>query len=181
MEEWKPVKDFDGWYEISNLGNVRSVQRIIQHKPDRFSSKGKIQVNESKVRVQSANKSGHMHVQLYRNSKPVKRYVHRLVAEAFIPNPDNKPNVNHIDGNPKNNHYSNLEWCTQKENIRHSFNTGLTPTKKRVKSISLITGNETEYESIAVAARTLGISHTGIVQQLKGRAKSCNGCKWEYA
>lgn len=182
MEEWKSVKDFDGWYEISNKGNVRSVTRLIQHKPDKFSLIGKCQLNEGKTRKQTLNNMGYYFVMLYKNSKYCKKYVHRMVAEVFVsnPNPNNKKIVNHINGNHLDNSYKNLEWCTQKENINHSFDTGLTPTRKKVKSINVLTGEEAIYSGITIASKILGISHTGIVQQLKGRSKTCNGYKWEY-
>lgn len=180
MEDWKPVKGFEGWYEISNMGNIRSVTRLIQHKPDRFTDKGKSQLNDGKPIKQSLNNKGYYCVLLWRNSKAYKRYIHRLIAEVFIPNDGNKKEVNHVDGNHQNNSIENLEWCTKMENMHHAFNTGLISTMKKVKSTDLISKEERYYDSINGAARELGISHTGIVQQLKGKAKTCNGCTWEY-
>lgn len=107
MEEiWKPVVGYEGLYEVSNEGRVKSIRK----------SKDKnrnITIQEKIVKPWGLYKQVYLPV---RN----KDYVHRLVAKAFIPNPENKPYVNHIDNNPGNNKVGNLEWCTQKENVAHS-------------------------------------------------------------
>lgn len=117
MEEWKDIKGFEGKYQVSNLGNVRSLWR---GKP---SGRGKYVTKEISIKELKkikSNELGYQIVTLMDNGKRKRKQVHRLVAETFIPNPDNKPNVNHIDYNPSNNNVDNLEWCTQRENVLHS-------------------------------------------------------------
>ena len=105
------VKGFVGLYEVDSDGNVYSVLQT------RSRRKG--------ILKQYPNERGYMKVNLYdSDGKCKKKYVHRLVAEAFIDNPENKPNVNHIDANVKNNSLNNLEWCTQSENIKHCVKLG---------------------------------------------------------
>lgn len=105
------VIGYEGLYEIDSQGNVYSIVQSC--------SKRKRQLKDY------SNKSGYRKVNLYsKDGKCSKKYIHRLVAEAFIPNPENKPNVNHIDCNRSNNNVKNLEWCTQSENIKHCINVG---------------------------------------------------------
>ena len=96
-EEWKDIPGYDGYYEISNTGRIRIC-------------------NSGKILKQSDHTSGYKSVRLWNGSNYKNHYVHRLVAEAFIPNPDNKPTVNHKDENKKNNSANNLEWMTYLEN-----------------------------------------------------------------
>ena len=123
---WLTVKGYEGLYEVSDAGQVRSVTRKCLHK------NGKVTLNVGKVLAQSPNKNTrYMMCGLWRNNKAKYYLVHRLVAEAFIPNPDNLAEVNHIDGNRQNNHLSNLEWVTRKGNIRHAIDTGLRKYQNR--------------------------------------------------
>lgn len=114
-EIWKDIKGYEGNYQVSNLGNVKSVHY-----------RGS---NESKNLVPKCNNSGRLWVELRSGGRAKQFLIHRLVASAFIENPDNLPQINHIDENPKNNVVSNLEWCTGLDNIR-SF-TKNHPFKKR--------------------------------------------------
>lgn len=111
MEEWKPIKDYEGLYEISNLGRVRSLDR------ERVSQNGKKYIHKGRILKIRKDSNGYCSVCLYNKNK-CKKYarVHRLVAEAFIPNPENKPNVDHINTIKTKNEVWNLRWVTQKEN-----------------------------------------------------------------
>ena len=116
-EEWRPIAEFKGEYEVSNLGRVRSMKRY-------GGMVGRI-MPQTRQPSGRGGKLTYYAVMLHMNNKPYCRKVHRLVAEAFIPNPDNLPQINHKDGNRANNQMSNLEWCTAKENAIHSWRTGL--------------------------------------------------------
>ena len=111
-EVWKPVKGYEGLYEVSNLGNVRSVDRYVMNGNCCCFLKGK-----PKKAYYSSD--GHLKVRLYKNNQGKKYFVHRLVAETFIPNPNNLPCIDHIDRNYLNNSADNLRWCTQKENMNN--------------------------------------------------------------
>lgn len=109
IETWKDVVGYDGLYKVSNFGRVYSIPRP--------STKGGIK--------KQTDMNGYLRTILSKNHKKFNAGVHRLVAEAFIPNPDNKPTVNHIDGNKHNNNVNNLEWATNVEQLKHSFKIGL--------------------------------------------------------
>lgn len=112
-----------------------------------------------------------------------KRYVvHRLIAEAFIPNPENKSDVNHIDGDKNNNCVDNLEWMTRAENLYHSLRNGLHANPEvPVVGISLLTGLETLYCSVAEAARQTFASQPNISHCLAGKRQTAGQMKWKYA
>jgi hypothetical protein len=120
MEVWKKIKGFEN-YEVSNYGNVRRNECTIIYSNGQVT---KYKLKYLKLERNKGNKLGfYKRVTLCVNSKTKRFLVHRLVAEYFIPNIKNKRCVNHIDGNPSNNHISNLEWCTHQENERHSYDT----------------------------------------------------------
>lgn len=121
-EIWKDIKNYEGKYQISNLGNVKSVYRKVNH---RYRGKEKTTTIYEKILKKAVNKFGYEYVCLTVNNKGKKLKIHRLVAEAFIPNPLNKKTVNHIDGNKSNNCVDNLEWSTYLENQHHAIETGL--------------------------------------------------------
>lgn len=108
LEIWKEVEGTGGQYLISNCGNVRSVGNDKKRK-------------DKILKTYSYSKKGHEKVDLRVNGKVVKKSVHRLVAEAFLPNPSNHPAINHKDNNPKNNYVDNLEWCTFAYNLVHYY------------------------------------------------------------
>ena len=109
-EIWKPIKGYEGNYEVSNIGNVRSIDRIVKY------SNGREYHKKGQRLIPTDNGKGYLIVGL----KNKNHYVHRLVADTFIEHPNGKDFVNHIDYNRKNNTVENLEWCTVSENIKHS-------------------------------------------------------------
>lgn len=113
MELWKPIKNFEAFYEVSSVGEVKNIksQKILHA-------------------TKHNGKQPYLYVSLCKNGKVTKKFVHRLVAETFIENPLNKPQVNHKDGNPLNNYVENLEWVTNAENTQHAYDTKLNKLKQ---------------------------------------------------
>lgn len=131
-EEWRDIKGYEGSYQVSNLGRVRSLDRYI---PSRgYYRKGRI--------IQPFDNKEYNNTNLNLDRKTKTFCTHRLVAEVFIPNPDNKPCINHIDGNKRNNVVSNLEWVTHKENTQHAIKLGLidvsTSAENGKKSVEVV-------------------------------------------
>lgn len=123
LEIWKDIQGYEGRYQVSNLGNVKSLKDTLGRPRE-------------KLRALGNTRQGYKRVDLYKKGdKPKNHLVHRLVAKAFLPNPENKPMVNHKDSNPSNNHIENLEWCTQSENIIHGYREGnIKPPRHRLGS-----------------------------------------------
>lgn len=118
MEVWKDIEGYEGYYQVSDLGRVKAFSRLVGH------PNGGLKRLPEKIMNMNPSKSGYIHVNLRGRGRKVFS-IHRLVALHFIPNPENKPEVNHKDGVKTNNHKSNLEWSTNQENITHSWETGL--------------------------------------------------------
>jgi hypothetical protein len=131
LEIWKDVKSFEGIYQVSNLGRVKRVDNCkIRNK--KYCGDYYLNPND--------NGKGYWRIKLSYKSKSKRHMLHRLIAEAFIDNPENKPFVNHIDGNKKNNQLSNLEWVTRMENVIHAWENGL---YENARIASSITGKRT--------------------------------------
>ena len=168
MEEWRDIKGYEGKYQVSNLGRVKSRHKIL--KPN--------------------NVKGYLYVYPSKNSKKEALKVHRLVAEAFIDNPENKPEVNHIDGNKENNRVENLEWCTKSENMQHAIKTGLMHQYKTGEgplSRKIICINTGEiYNSSRHASKETGIDNSNITKCCRGKQNSAGKLptgeklKWMY-
>lgn len=124
IEVWEDIEGFEN-YQISNLGRVKSKERYTKIK------NGVMSLRKEKILKLSHNKKGYAQTVLYKNKKPITVKIHRLVAQAFIPNPENKPQVNHKDGNKDNNFVNNLEWLTDKENKQHAIKNGLVDLELR--------------------------------------------------
>lgn len=166
MEEWKDIEGYEGLYKISSRGRVLSYPR-------------KGSYHEPRCLTIKLDTHGYQIVDLYKNGKGKRKKVHRLVAQAFIPNPQKKKTVNHKDGNPKNNCVDNLEWATQKENNLHCINI----LKNRFKPVASYNKNGNlvkQYESVTEAADDVGAQKTNIVKACRGQIKSCAGLVWRY-
>ena len=173
MEIWKKIYD-SGIYEISNYGNVRSI--------DRIDAKGRFK--KGKLLSKSINNAGYEYASLFYNNKKCKKTIHRLVAEHFLEINDKGLVVNHKDGNKLNNHVDNLEWITQKENILHSWETDLS-YRHGCKKIAQYDKNYNLikiYDAIADAEYETGISNSKIVACCKKHKsrKTAGGYIWRY-
>ncbi len=179
-EEWKPVRGFEGKYEVSNYGRVRSVDHeVVCWGGSRIVS-GRI----LKQRVEH----GYCRVQLSLGKNDcVHKQVHRLVAEAFVANPYGKPEVNHIDGHKTNNCVFNLEWVTSSENSLHALKNGLQQPKTEddlkklwaASSKPVIRDDGKRYVSAAMAARAIGAEPSSVSKAIR-RGGSIYGHRFVY-
>jgi len=165
-EIWKEIEGFSN-YQISNYGRVCSLQRkgtkggILKAVPD---------------------KDGYMRVHLYKDKKSYHRKVHRLVAKAFIPNPNNYPQINHKDGIKNNNYYKNLEWSTVKENHYHAWNVlGVNGSLKPrpVIGYNLVTGQIVTFKCLSDANK-YGFDKSSISKCCLGKRKTHKNYTWQY-
>ena len=178
MEEWRDVPGFENLYQVSNYGRVRRIYN------------GKV-----KVMTQRHRGKGYLGVTLIKNSIKKDSYVHRLVAETFIPNQDNLPQVNHKNLNKEDNSVDNLEWVTAIENMRHRYKYGA-PVKrvkrkrctsfrkrKNTKKIKqyLLDGTYVQtWDSLLQIQNTLGFYHSNISACCKGVTRKSHGYIWSY-
>jgi hypothetical protein len=123
-EIWLPVKGFEGRYEVSNFGSIRSLDMYINN------PHGSKSFKKGRTLRQTKNGKGYLAVKLCLNGLQKSLVVHRIVAEAFVPNKMNYPQVNHLNGIKSDNRTDNLEWCTNRQNIIHAYNNGLIKTNK---------------------------------------------------
>lgn len=179
LEEWRDVKGFEGQYQVSNIGRVKSLTRTAQVRLPR--ERSYIRRYKGCLLRQKTDKDGYLLVQL---GKSYTAKVHRLVASAFIENPNNLPMVNHKDENKKNNNVKNLEWCTPQYNNNygtHCLRSGI-KHRKKVLQMSMQGVLINMFDSLKDAEAHLGISgaSTLICRCCKGKNKSAYGYKWEY-
>lgn len=188
MEEiWKDIPGYENKYQISNLGRVKSFEN----------NKGKYRELIRKPRI---NKQGYYYLGLWKHSKAKTFKIHRLVAQIFIPNPENKICVNHKDGNKLNNNVNNLEWVTYSENTIHAINTGLidingnsslfksgknnimygkkAPTRRKVVQLDLNGNFIKEWDCIEDAQQKYNTRHISVV--CRGQRKYTAGYIWKY-
>ena len=193
-EEWRDIEGYEGLYQVSDKGRVKSLN---------YNHTGKERILKS-----CKNSAGYLIVELYINGIGKCHTIHKLVAEAFIPNTDNLPDINHKDENKTNNYANNLEWCTTKYNMNYGTakvriaekmtgrkltdesrkkisekNTNNPKLSKPVIGISKVSGLILEFPSAKEAERQTGINHSNITQCCKGKKnfKSAGGYYWFYA
>lgn len=177
-EIWKDIEGFEGYYQVSNLGRVKRLERTAVRGNGK--SENAVFYIPERIKEPQVQTQGYLHVALYKDGKYKTKRLNRIVAIAFIPNPDNKPEVNHIDGNKFNNRVDNLEWVTDVENKQHSIRTGLYRHYKRPIQQVDESGNViAEYESLKQAADENGFSKGNICNTCKNGTK-IYGFFWRY-
>ena len=167
-EIWKPIEGWKGLYQVSNMGRVKSLERIVRN------GKNCCRTVPEKILKTSKDKDGYLSVYLCKDNKKKWYFVHRLVAQAFISNPDNLAEVNHKDKIRTNNYVDNLEWCTTQYNVEYS-------KSKAIIGINKISGLILEFPSAREASRQTDINNGNICSCLKGKIKSAGGYVWFYA
>lgn len=175
---WKAIQGYEGYYEISDTGLIRSLDRVV---PDTKTGskclKGKLMKQTESIG--KAREDGYYVVNLRKNHTGNVCQVHRLVAEAFIENPLGLPTVNHKDGNKHNNNVTNLEWASYSENNIHALENGLrSPRGTYIRQRSLDGSLISEFRSVCEASRITGIGRSMISHCVNGRVKSAGGFLW---
>lgn len=167
---WKDVVGYEGLYEVSNTGLVRTHE-------NKTTSNARYKERKWKQRIlKEKNHNGRdVRVSLWKNGKHKDFLVHRLVAEAFIPKIEGKNFINHIDGNPKNNCVSNLEWCDHNENNNHAFDNDLIKTGKKIILLDKQTHEPLYFRSLSKASVFLGYNDGYLSNVLKQGINEING------
>lgn len=175
-EIWKDVAGYEGLYQVSSEGRVKSLARVV------IRNNGQKLPIKERILKPAFNGRGYLIVDLCDGGKRKHFKVHRLVCQAFHENPDNKPQVNHIDEDTTNNRASNLEWVTAKENVNHG-----TRTKRMAKTNSKPVGQYTKdgepikvWQSATVAERQAGFNYQHICDVANGNRKTHKGFIWKY-
>lgn len=188
MEEiWKDINGWEGRYQISNLGQVKRLRTEIRG----VAKGGREFKTFTAERLTKTYIDRYVCVHLFRDAKLTHKYVHVLLGQAFIPNPDNKPYINHIDGDKTNNALSNLEWATMSENVKHSYEflnrsrthhpKGKNHSKARViLQYSLSNEFIKEWGCVSDACKEYNTNHSNIIACCKGRTKKSKGFIWRY-
>ena len=179
---WSKIAGYEDLYEVSDTGDVRSLDR------EYIDSMGRHTIKRSRILHPSISVYGYKRVSLTRNKRTKTYFVHKLVAQAFIPNPHKYLYVNHKDENKLNNNVKNLEWCTAQYNCNYGTRNERMKNKLRLNSKSAkpiiattTNGKKEYYSSIREARRVLGYLHNGISNALNGRTHTACNRTWEFA
>lgn len=164
MEIWKDIKGYEGLYQVSNLGRVKSLNYR--------------RTKKEKILKTKESKDGYLRVTLSNNKDNKIYFIHRLVAQTFLCNPYNHKEVNHKDENKRNNYVDNLEWCTRKYNINYGKRT--LKTQKRIIQYDRKGNFIKEWNSISECDNKLNIAHQSICACCKGKRKTAGGYVWRY-
>lgn len=180
-ELWKPIEGYEGLYEVSNLGRIKALDRTHIQRGNR----GCIYSHIYKGRIMKPiceKESGYRSISLYKNGKMTKYNIHRIVAKAFIPNPNNLPQINHKDENKTNNRADNLEWCSTLYNL--TFGSRLSRiAEKRAKKVAMLNEDGKPvmvFSNISKIERDYGIHHSNIIAVCQGKRERAGGYKWAY-
>ena len=172
-EVWREIPGYEGYYEASTLGRIRSVSR------DAIGRWGTCQRRPT-ILSQTPNSNGYMQVRFSIHGQKSKPLAHRLIATTFLPNPDGLPQVNHKDGDKANNCAENLEWCTASDNAKHRVHV-LGKQTGRAKRPVICVDTGTIYESSHHAARALGLNQGNILQVCNGEYNRAGGYHFKFA
>lgn len=172
-EMWKDVEGFEDYYQISSSGLVKSYDRECWNGGGYFIKKGRLL-------KQCFTGAGYLMVGVHKQGEVLNKSVHRLVAIHFVDNPENKPCVNHLDGDKTNNNDWNLEWVTHKENSIHGVKLGLISNYKPIIQLNINGNIIRDYNSITDAQKETGISKSQIGSVCNGHRKTAHGYKWKF-
>ena len=180
VEEWRPIAGYEGLYEVSSLGRVRSLDRVTT-RLSRWGTEITLKVKGGILQPEN-HTNGYQSVMLCNNGCRVRLLVHRLVAKAFVPNPDNLPEVNHKDECKKNNRADNLEWCDRVYNVNYGDARIKHSAKKsrRIEQLTLDGKHVAFYDSRKSATEQNGYSDGGMGWALKNTNNTAYGYKWRY-
>ena len=183
-EEWKDIKGYEGLYQVSSEGRYKSCDRFILRK-NRWGKINKV-FYPGQVMKKYINNKGYYTARLSKNNKSSTKLIHRLVAEAFIGNPNNLPEINHKDENKENNRADNLEWCTRQYNNNYGIQSKegrRTSYKHRMKAVAQYTLDNkliATYDGLRIAKEQTGINNLGIARCCEGKQKTSGGYIWKY-
>lgn len=172
----------NGLYQVSNFGRIKSLEKEVNFYSGLYKEVKKRKYKERIISLRKAN-NGYISVSLCKDGIEKTFNVHRLVAKTFIQNPNNLPEVNHIDGNKENNCVDNLEWVTRSENMQHSLKTGLFKPKKKAVIQYDLNGNFVKrWETIKdfLIENNMNLKSSGITTCCKGRQRTAYGYIWKY-